>query len=422
MLPDHGLSVVDVRPNDRAHARLTNAGGSGWLVCPLAPRPQGKGDRLQAVCDALLAAMGKSNQLGGSQRNTREQLREVVAWLIAEDVSQLLILDGHYVGGGSWNTLIDVAVETGAGLVIACDANELRRGHKDLLPAYAIPWCTTEHLFTQMPAAPAKHEADGGWPPLPESHFTTFAAEMRDLLAPDRRRQAENEYREAAARTHAWLAERPVVEGEELARFLLDLVAGVPWTEQTVLRLKAAQTALFVAGWVVEVNFDRFLADTEGTVRLTPETTARLRRYSRAAPPAAAVLSMLTRRSSEALAAVKLSDLAADGSTVAVDAGAYEVTAHARSILRAQMWQRLLEGAAEDAPLFHERRSSSADDGARGNRVQRHLGTVTNRGGVRVTREWSERKVRRSSDTLHRIGVVIRPISPTGGMPWLRRG
>lgn len=427
MQPDHRILAVDVRPDDRVRAQLANACGSGWLACPLAPRPQGKRERTQAVCDALLAALGKSNQLGGSQRNTREQLREVLAWPLAKNVSQLFVLDGHYVNAGCWTTLIDVAVEADMGLAIGCDRRELRRGHKDLLNAYAIPWCDAEDLLAQMPsAAPAALPAapaapNAAWPPVPEAHFTMFAAELRDLSAPEQRHRAEAECTEAAALVHAWVDEHQPLDGEELSQFLRDLVAGVPWTTQAVIRLQAAQAALFMAGWSVEVDFQLFLANAEATVSLIPEVTARLERYINAALPAAAVLSLRTRRSAEALTAVTLSDLAEDGSTVVVEGRRYKIPEHARGILRAQLWQRLLEGASEDAPLFRARDSSSPETAAKGEQVQRLLETVTHRGGVRVTRPWSERRSRSSRETLRRIGVVIRPISPTGGMPWLRR-
>ncbi|MEA2372625.1 MAG: hypothetical protein QOH12_3019 [Solirubrobacteraceae bacterium] len=421
MLPDHRIVVIDVRPDDEAlRARLLalHSYRSGRLVLPLTPRPSGKRDRLQALCDAFLAAMGKSNLLGGSQRNTREQFRDVAAWLLGEDVGCLVALDSHYVDAGCWTQLIDVAVEVGATLVIGCDRRALGRGHKELLKGHGIPWQDADDLLSTLgPSVPDAEDGDPGWPPVPEAHFTTFADDLRDLLAPEQRQRAEAEYAEAALRTHEWLDAQATLEGAALAGFLLELIAGVPWTTQATIRIQAAQAAVFLAGWTTEVNFEIFLASVEGAAPLLPETAARLRRYTRPALPAAAALSLLTRGSAEALVAIRLPDVAPDGSSVTVGRRRFEVPDFASSILRAQVWARALEGAPEDGPLFHDRRSSSPSEPAKHERLQRTLGQVTHSGGVRAVRHWSERTGRNAAATLRRLGVVVRPLWLDGNDP-----
>jgi hypothetical protein len=407
-MTERGLHIVDHRTSEAGlRSRLAQLSGptQGWLVVSVAPRPQTKRNRLGPLVEDFANALGKSSKVGGSMRNDQERWSDVLAWVIAEDVRHVALHEAHRADGRVWNRAISLAAEAGAELWLLVDKSELTRTQMYARARSELRWTDIQALAAELPS-PTATPTPPSWPELPDAHFATFAWQAREVLPANEFARVRDEYVATAQATHEWASGGAELRSADVAEFVLRLLAETPETAQAVVRVKAVQAALLLQGWRCNVRLSRLLGFRDASATLTAEVAARLRQYLRAHYAATAVLSLLTGAPLAAIADTLLGDIAPDGASVRVGGRRWAVPEYARSVIRAQRLQRMMEGARDE----HSFLSVDRDDPStpvRPGGVQAALSTVTHRCGVPVARHWSPRASESPQATLWRHGVVV---------------
>jgi hypothetical protein len=331
----------------------------------------------------ILRSLGKRLSLPESPGQNADVWPLVALWLAAEQVRDVFVLRAH---------LLDE--QALAALLVACDA------------AQAAPWlivagpqppdammavldrllvnplgesgaCSRVRLFEQTETneggPPPRRGAprSRAWPALPDDEFWSFRSASEQLLSDGdfERVDAELlvgrmialEWIERRTRQH-WARSRPL-NADEMHGLLAGIHAAATCRSQALVRLRGAQTALFLAGahrrwhrdrWLlVRIPADALAAATAAAAApLDRHTAALLRGFASPRIAAAGALAFASGQPAWRLRSLDLHSLSDDAGEVALDGRCYAIPYYARGLLRAQRDARENEGAHEADPIF----------------------------------------------------------------------
>jgi hypothetical protein len=210
---------------------------------------------------------------------------------------------------------------------------------------------------------------------LPADDFPTFRAAMRATLTAAQFAAADRLYlttvTEALDRLAAPLSGqgtqssdqpgrgRPVLDRTRLedavAAYLHTLIGRSGSRAELTVRIRAAQTAAFHLGWLLQVKLDRLVATTatpSAAAVADPDTWDTLRLYREPHSGAVLVLAALG-CDAETIRTLPAAAVSADGATVTVHGVPLPTPPGAAVLLRAQLTAGQLEGRGADAPFVH---------------------------------------------------------------------
>jgi hypothetical protein len=213
------------------------------------------------------------------------------------------------------------------------------------------------------------HQRPPPGPPIFRSNSDVNPLDPRQLLAWQRTRLSEVEPEPP---------QPPAVA--DVCAFLQRLTATSSCAAETLVRLRGAQAAFFLHGFLLSLQLDSGAHPGPADLRPTmdPSVADRLRGLSTARLTAAMTLALVTEMTSAQLCQLELADIAADAEAVRVDGCWFAIPAYARSLVRVQVLERSGPESGPADPLFIGRDRGRLDPLA----MTWLLSTVANRTGV----------------------------------------
>jgi hypothetical protein len=166
----------------------------------------------------------------------------------------------------------------------------------------------------------------------------------------------------------------------DVCAFLQQLTATSSCAAETLVRLRGAQTAFFLHGFLLSLQLSGGAHPGPADLRpaLNPSVADRLRGLCSARLTTAMTLALVTEMTAAQLCQLDLADIAADADAVRVDGCWFTIPAYVRSLVRAQVLERTSGGSGPTDPLFIGRGRGRPDPQA----MTCWLTTVANRTGV----------------------------------------
>jgi hypothetical protein len=312
----------------------------------------------------VLMALGKHFDCLERERRVRQAWELATLWITAERIGHLVVAHADDVAYALWEDLYHLCAAAGADLWLLAADTPPRTAIGE---TFDIPlrWTGPETLLDALP--PAAPEASPYRPiamPLPDDDFLTFRASCRSLLTPERFARLDDVYRHAYHRTaeqdwsteDAITATGKVTSIEAVATYLDRLTSDIADRGGCLVRLRAAQAALFAAGILVRLTPEPAPKHSTPTLKLTEDVAGRLRRLVSPELCAAGALSAAGAADAWRLT---MTDIGA-GRTAADSGIVATLPAYARSLVRAQILARNLAGAKAGDPFFLNAESGPA--------------------------------------------------------------
>ena len=337
----------------------------------------------------LLVALGKRFDALRAERARKQAWHLVEVWYEAERIRHLFVLRAHLLAGPLREELIDFGRR-----------RELEIWLVGALPHGSVPpgrrrwqrWSADRFLARwEMPLEDDGREGghDAGFPEVPSDDFFTFRATCRRLLEPEAFDRVDAQFCASMDDTAAWLrphtkvrfgpVDKPLELGAVAAQ-VHGLLSSATCPSEALVRLRGVQAAYFRAGWLVQ--FAPHLVDPDSGLvplcpTLLPRTTARLRRMCTPRSTAAMTIHLAAGLRSEGLARLNVEDIDQDGGAVALGNHRLSVPDHARSLVRAQVVDRLRQGARGGQPLFVHPDTGKRHNGSALRNILRSVSTKT---------------------------------------------
>jgi hypothetical protein len=412
--PENRIYLVHEADDDRDALTFLRSlrGPRERVVCELTPRNAKTRGSLDWLVNDLLRALGKDTGLGA--RNAQAAYDALIAWLVADDVEDLVIVRAHALSAGAWSTLTELAALADARLWLMYQQPKLARGHREWCESFA-PTELDFSAFKQRWGVVPKRSASPTpavvpFPAVPQTDFLLFRAEARELLTADEFKLVNKSYRDAMEKTQAWLDDAETPDADALAAYLHDLTADCASTAEALTRLRAAQATMFVRGWWTIIDARVFIAaQADAHLSFDDATASALRRFLSPQYAAAATLALTANATYTALAGLKLSDVETDGARVRLGGRDWQLDASARPLLRAQVIARVVDGACDDDPLFGDRTACDPAAPASARALRKSLDKAREV-GVRCTRNWNSQKPASATTTMRRVGVTVQAL------------
>lgn len=342
--PQHGRVAVLVRPGMRQRS---------WLA----------GD--------LLSSLAVSHDVSGISRTADTDWLLVHTWLLAYDVTDLLILRTEWLPEPLLEDLLLLAAGCGTRLWLLMTpprSNSFVRALDGWTTA-EIGWSEFLDAWGDLPgllAGPAGDPAPDASPQLslgsghelppllPDDDFPTFRAACRDLLPAADFAAVDELLASEQQLATSWLAGASDVTAETLAAQLLERYDRCASTGELVTATRAWQVAMFQAGWFLQVDLPRLVSTAEATPRRAQRNPAlwqRLAVYRQPHRSAACVLAAAG-LDLAGMTSLTIADVRADGSAVLID-GHWRCTEPGTAVyLRAMLALRQFHGAEPHQQLL----------------------------------------------------------------------
>jgi hypothetical protein len=322
--------------------------GAGVVVVRPVPGVETAG---QLAIDLLLA-LGKHCDALAWECPAHGRWELIRLWLRAEQVRTLVVLDADRLPPPLWTLLARLSLELRLGLWLVVRA-AVPHERIEMLGG-GRRWTVAE-LLHHLPLVPAHTDVSvDDRVPLPDDSFLTFRAACSEVLPREQFAKADAVYRRAFWATHTWYRRaRPTRSRTVVARQLRAVVTSSTSAAETLVRLRGAQAAHFLEGFLVDAMTVTWppLVDVPH-VGLSRTVARRLRRL--VTPTWVCALALAAAGVAEAgdLAALTLGDLNSDGREVVIGGRWFDVPGYAAGLLRAQILARRDAGAGSSDPLL----------------------------------------------------------------------
>jgi hypothetical protein len=200
--------------------------------------------------------------------------------------------------------------------------------------------------------------------------------------------------------------ESPATE-DDVIRAVQEILVEAGSPNEALTRLQGAQAALLVpGGYLLRIEQPHrtivFAGDTDDSAAKLNARANGLRAYVHPKYAAVGALKLATRAQADAIADVRVGDLAGDGGTVRISEREMTIPAPLRGILRAQLALSAIEGRdATDALLYAEAGAVTP----RG--VQRWLALIAKDTGIPVTESYNYRATPTGKPWLKKAGLSL---------------
>lgn len=398
---------LTIARSDSAHVQRLRGLNRPWngVVC-IRLRPDTR--RIHPILSDLLAAMGIRNDVSGRPRNMQESMYHTVVWLLANQITDVIVTGAELLDPDHGRQLIQLAHVTGTALWLVGD-HVISDSLLEVLEDWPIEPLNQAAFDKRWEPATTHDESerrDPGvcWPQhVPSSDFPVFIAEARRHLNGDDVAVVESAYWSCVATSKAALTQIKNVDADSVAQVLDLAVADAVSMSEVITTVRAVQAAAFTSGWFIQVNMRSLLANSGHTgrgVMQDPAALDRLRAYSQPYRAAACVLAA-ARVARGHTVAMRLDDVLPSGAlsrqgSVPQDAWVY---------LRALRLERITSGAGPQDALFADARGEEITGRALTRAVDdaaRELGLAI--ASVRTVKE------SRGRSWIDAVGVSVQPL------------
>lgn len=386
-------------------------GGASALVCPLTVHRSTPA----SVGHDLLTVLGRD-----VLRPTRPKdvLPVATAWLVAEGIDTVVFEFGGLLDPSLWTTVISElrGADIACWLTLDSAVSPDHRRAWDAAGAVALssPRLASALETRWQPALPDSILAEAPFPLVADTEFPTFLADARRHLAPDEFARVQAEYEVGASRMREfWAVQGRGVDHDALYTELRELALDQP-APVAVCRLRGAGSACFFEGdHLLHVNLDVFFANAGVLVSpFDADSLERLRHVT--CPQSAAIGALCTalRATLRDLRDLCVGDIH-DSGAVVLGGKTHQLPTAAMILVRALIYQRQREGAADDAPLFVN------GGGGRMARFDSRARNLAESVGIRVAlsasgRENSGTRNETASTWARRTGMALKPLNVEG--------
>ena len=327
---------------------------SGCVVCRPTP---GAGTR--GVCAALLRALGKQLRLPETPHDPHRQLQHAGIWLTAEEIGDLVVVRADRLAPAAWTLLLDLARGVPyltLSLVI----------HRPTLPTPLRAMLGDEphdelryhELDTpRVEPTPVSQHGEPPFPAVPDTDFPLFLSACEALLDSADADRVLAAHAAEHARTRAWLHEQRLPGVTVIAGRLGALVSICSDPHEVLARLRGAQSALFLAGWLATFDAGTLVA-AHATAHGSPLDDAAiglLRAYASTQRAALGAIALASRGSAETIARLTVADVDRRTGSIHIGGRDHTLPGAAAGIARAHRLARVRNGATSDRPLFTAR-------------------------------------------------------------------
>jgi len=370
--------VHDANDDPAVLRELGRAHDPGVGVVVVRPTP-GRGGA--GITRDVLRALGKRFDIAGTPRSAAGLLSPAVIWLGAEHTRYLVITRAHLLDSEDWMTLLALRQAGLEELWFVVHEPALSPAQRDALAGVKFSEIEPAEAASYLPphqAAAATTHMSESHPPVPRADFAAFLTRSAELLDTAEFQLVEQTYRRGQRVAEQWLDRRRRTTPAELHAFLGHLIEIDDEIDAALALLRGAQSRLFLAGLLVQIDVGRFSAWYDSTPRipLSAPVSQLLRAFVSTRHAALAALSTLTRWDPARLARITIDDLDQDASELR---GGHEIPEHARALVRAHLQARTIDGACGADPLFIGQESRTA---ASTQLLTDHLDTVAARTGL----------------------------------------
>lgn len=332
-----------------------NSLGHGRLA--FAVTPDGRGDGLTFLARDMLGAMGKDLFVSGAGRNGGNGWAAVRPWLEGESIREIIVLRASLLPAIGLTRLVDLAADVQARLWIVALQEAFSAPSRQVLSGVkpeSVSWGEFSAMWVDEPIVdPQLLEYDmARFPRVPRDDFPTFRTSARRLLAPDAFTIVDEVYVGQVIHAREWFTSNSISEDSVASYLRAHALSGT--VDEALTRFRAVQAALFLRGWYVKTELTQVIGRLQLTEQrpVTIDTVNRLRRYRDTSRASVGLLFSLTDRDLPEYAALTVSDVAQDGSSVRFASGLVEIPTIARPLLLAHRFARLEAGAQPNSPLY----------------------------------------------------------------------
>ena len=316
----------------------------------------------------LLLALGKRNEVTGAGRNESLNWEVLVAWVLAHGIAHIVMIDAQWLRTSMLADLVGLAAVTGTSLWLVAQ--------HPIDPAYRedrAAWITEGGELSELQdilratRTPPTTPSAADFPRVPLDDWPTFRSEARRQLRPDDFNAVDERYRNAFDTAQTWFGQVGEADEDSVLALIRPLLHDCSCADEMYVALRAIQAVAFRAGWLVQVDLPRLIVTAEraaGAAVHSPHTWERLLAYREPYRGAACVFAACE-LALATMITITFGCVAPEGTDFEVVRGEnterITVPPGAEVLLRAQLWQRRIQGARNDDPLLADDDGPLAD-------------------------------------------------------------
>lgn len=278
------------------------------------------------------------------------------AWLTIRAPRHVIVASANNLDARSWPPLLELTDNLDVWLLI--QGRQPTRAQRRVLDEHAYEELEPDAFVPRFPidgstgGEEADRSAPAEIPPFPEvpmREFPDFELACRNRLEAPERETVLATFQVARRRTQIWLAHRPQVVPVRAFALLRKLIPDKAGPDEALTILRAAQIEFLLRGYFLKAPTDRFRsARIRHSVTDYEQAAGQFAPYLNTAYAAAAALVLDAHLAPDALATLRLRDIAADGASVRRGETHIRVGKAATTSLRANLLARQRHGASLD--------------------------------------------------------------------------
>jgi hypothetical protein len=263
----------------------TAARHRGWLTVRAWP---GSAYGSRDISDAVMSALDKDLTSRGARLSGAERWRLACIWLVAEGITDLVVLEAEFLDGKQWrrlSTLPDIQEHTAPAVWLIVHQLGLRRVHRDVVRDVDLEERTAQDLTAAAEVAPIRRNPRPAqtrrFPAVPPDDVPHFIPACRALLERSDYELVARTYTTAAAKANAWIGQPRRPSDGEVHAFLHDLIGHVTSAHEALTRLRGAQVGVLHERVLLKVWPETIAAGfrNDPPVKLDATTADLLRAY-----------------------------------------------------------------------------------------------------------------------------------------------
>jgi len=334
-------------PEQLAALRALHAPSHGVVVCEPAPLKSS----LHWLVSDILAALGKREDFNGAGRAADRGWARAIMWLIAEDVTDLVVARAGALAAAQWVDLGQIAAICQMNLWLVVLGRPMTKAQSRV----AREWPFARVRYEGLPSIVGRKTPRGQaqavttavpLPEVPTVDFTAFRAVCRSTLSGADFSRVERVYEKALTRVARKVGRRRPIDVNLAAELCCSEVEDSEDLNDALARLRAAQSVLFDRDTLVRVRVAQLAANTPRRP-LDEKGATLLRGYAAPEYACLGALALAYDINPQTLATFSMSAISPEGRLEN-----FEPSTPVAPLLIAQRLQRAWDGADEIDPLF----------------------------------------------------------------------
>jgi hypothetical protein len=348
-----------------------------------------------------------------------------VAWLIADEIEDIVVLRAHQLQVDQCECLIGLANLCGANLWLLAQMDPLPPMMTDALTFWPIDSVSAAEMHNRLRQSANRRQnhrhnklaasrAVAHRFEVPEDEFYTFWDSAHKTLDPDELDAFDRIFDDGITRTRSWLRSNASIDEESVAAYLRALISEAVDRNVALTLLRSAQAVLFESWILIKASFDQLndsLFFSNPPMGLTHEAVSRLRLIANASDAALATIALATPFELAEMHALRFENVALDGSSVVTGDTKYEIPDYATRFIKAHRLVRLFKGTSPGENLFNLSTGDNDNDLSLA-RIRGRLSAVSRHTGLFFAGQWMRREAETSQRWIGRQGISVQLLMP----------